>query len=161
MLSYAVAALGPSDARTFIALLNSPNYQLGVPVGFPDHVEYPYRYPALDAVLNKAAPASFASGATALGAAFTVLGGGPVAYSVLNRARAAGGCAPQLDLLLLLAADEDTSSDILRAEEQRTESACPHDPTPGWLVGQSVKGHRDFPVGGQLISLRADRLCPC
>ena len=24
-----------------------------------------------------------------------------------------------------------------------------------------VKGHRDFPVGGQLISLRADRLSPC
>ena len=23
------------------------------------------------------------------------------------------------------------------------------------------KGHRDFPVGGQLISLRVDRLCPC
>ena len=22
-------------------------------------------------------------------------------------------------------------------EEQRTEAACPHDPTPGWLVGQS------------------------
>jgi hypothetical protein len=24
----------------------------------------------------------------------------------------------------------------------------------------TVKGHRDFPVGGQLISLRVDRLCP-
>ena len=24
----------------------------------------------------------------------------------------------------------------------------------------AVKGHRDFPVGGQLISLRVDRLCP-
>jgi len=24
-----------------------------------------------------------------------------------------------------------------------------------------VKGHQDFPVGGQLISLRVDRLCPC
>ena len=23
-----------------------------------------------------------------------------------------------------------------------------------------VKGHRDFPAGGQLISLRVDRLCP-
>ena len=27
-------------------------------------------------------------------------------------------------------------------------------------VLRAVKGHRDFPVGGQLISLRADRLCP-
>src|SRR5216684_191148 len=28
-------------------------------------------------------------------------------------------------------------------------------------VRGTVKGHRDFPVGGQLISLRVDRLCPC
>ena len=28
-------------------------------------------------------------------------------------------------------------------------------------AGLRVKGHRDFPVGGQLISLRVDRLCPC
>jgi hypothetical protein len=28
-------------------------------------------------------------------------------------------------------------------------------------VAGTVKGHRDFPVGGQLISLRMDRLCPC
>jgi len=27
--------------------------------------------------------------------------------------------------------------------------------------GYDVKGHQDFPLGGQLISLRADRLCPC
>ena len=48
-----------------------------------------------------------------------------------------GGCAAQLDLLLLVAADENTSSGILSREEQRTEQACPHDPTPGWLVGQA------------------------
>ena len=28
-------------------------------------------------------------------------------------------------------------------------------------IGSSVNGHRDVPVGGQLISLLADRLSPC
>ena len=107
-------------------------------------------------MLDKAPPASFTSGATALGAALTVLAAqpqsdsatpstadmaignaAPAAYGVLDRARAAGGCAPQLDLLLLLTADESTSAGILGQEERRAEAACPHDPTPAWLVGQS------------------------
>ena len=149
VLRYADAALGPSDARALMAVLKSSSLAQGFPVGYPSgHLEYPYRYPALDAVLDRAPPASFASGATALGAALTVLAAQPslgiaianagkAAYSVLNRARAAGGCAPQLDLFLLLAADGNTSPDILRPEEQRTGAACPHDPTPGWLLGQS------------------------
>ena len=157
MLPFAVAALGQSDALAFMAILKSSSYLAGYPVGYiSGHAEYPYRYPALDAVLNKASPGSFASGATALGAVLTVLAARPqtgvpgqtddqaivnagaAAYGVLNRARAAGGCAPQLDLLLLLASDHLTTSDILGREEQRTESACPHDPTPGWLVGQTL-----------------------
>jgi Flp pilus assembly protein TadD/Zn-dependent protease len=118
-------------------------------------VEYPYGYGPLNAVLDRAPLASFASGGTALGAALTVLAAqplgasdprsvqnvirnaSPAAYGVLNRARAAGRCAPQLDLLLLLTADSSTSADVLSQEEQRTETACPHDPTPAWLVGQS------------------------
>jgi tetratricopeptide (TPR) repeat protein len=154
VLPYAVAALGPSDALALMAVLKTSPDLGGGPVGYSS--EYPYRYPAFDAVLKKAPPAArFASGATALGAALTVLAAQPqvgipgqaeylaignagaAAYSVLNRARAAGGCAPQLDLLLLLAADGLTTSDILSREEQRTESACPHDPTPAWLAGQS------------------------
>jgi len=35
-------------------------------------------------------------------------------------------------------------------------------PTGRWLpIGAAVNGQRDFPVGGQLISLLADRLSPC
>src|SRR5262249_25495321 len=119
--------------------------------GNPYGVYYPYRYPPLETVLDNAPPASFASGATALGAALTALAAqpqstatvtpinnaGPAAYGVLNGARAAGGCAPQLDLLLLLAADQSTGAARLGQEERRTEAACPHDPTPAWLVGQS------------------------
>jgi cellulose synthase operon protein C len=127
--------------------MNIPN------TGNPYGVGYPYQYRPLEAVLDNAPPASFASGATALGAALTALAAqpqstatlgatpidnaGPAAYGVLNRARATGGCAPQLDLLLLLAADQSTGSARLGQEEQRTEAACPHDPTPAWLVGQS------------------------
>ena len=152
VLPYAVAALGPSQAVALIKALKPADKLGGGPVGDDsDHLKYPYRYPDFDAVVKKAPPASFASAATALGAALTVLAAQPsnwapgtiesnagaAAYSVLNRARAAGGCAPQLDLLLLLTADPETSMDHIRREEQHTESACPHDPTPGWLFGQS------------------------
>ena len=145
---YARAALGKPGALALMALLNSKSHLSGSLPG------YPYRYRPLDTVLGQAPPARFASGATSLGAALTVLAAqphsdpprlaemaiinaAPAAYGVLNRARAAGGCAPQLDLLLLLIADNSTSAGVFSQEEQRTETACPHDPTPGWLVGQS------------------------
>jgi len=146
---YAEAALGPSYAPAFLAALRSSSLAASFPAGYlSGHLEYPYRYPALDTVLDKAPPASLAAAGTALGAVLTVLAAQPsaddsvtnagkAAFSVLNRVRADGGCAPQLDLFLLVAADENTSRDILRREEQRAESACPHDLTPGWLLGQS------------------------
>jgi len=155
---FAVAALGEHGTLALMALLNSKSYlALTIVSGnssAPTGAYYPYRYRPLDAILDNAPPANLASGATALGAALTVLAAqpqgsvtgtgatpignaGPAAYGVLNRARAAGGCAPQLDLLLLLTADEATSTSILAQEEQRAKMACPHDPTPAWLVGQS------------------------
>ncbi len=138
VLPYAVAALGRPGASALMTVLRS-SYLLARPVGYHagfGHADYPYQYPSLNAVLDKAPLASFASGATALGAALTVLaaqpysaglsGGesraitnaGPAAYGVLNRARAAGGCAPQLDLLLLLTAGLFTTPDIISHEEQ-------------------------------------------
>ena len=146
-----------------MALLNSKSYLANSLAGYSTGtVKYPYQYPPLNAVLDRAPTARFASGGTALGAALTVLAAqpqsnnsqtfagaisnaAPTAYGVLNRARAGGGCAPQLDLLLLLTADQvtllsagqSTSGGVLSQEEQRTETACPHNPTPGWLVGQS------------------------
>ena len=153
---YAVAALGKSNARALMALLNSKSSLVtSFVVTSSGGVSYPYRYPPLETVIDHAPSAGFVSGATALGAALTVLAAqpqsastpqlakmaiinaSPAAYGVLNRARAAGGCAPQLDLLLLLAANQDTGPGILSQEEQRTETACPHNPTPSWLVGQS------------------------
>jgi cellulose synthase operon protein C len=160
---YAVAALGQRQARALMALVQSRKYLANSLTGYgtanssnPYGAEYPYQYPPLNAVLSQAPPASFAAGATALGAALTVLAAqppsgsatptiadmaisnaGPAAYGVLNLARATGRCAPQLDLLLLLTADGSTNAHILGPEERRTEAACPGDPTPAWLVGQS------------------------
>lgn len=169
VLPYATAALGRSDGLALMAVLKSsadtggPNLG-GGPVVAAGQYEYPYRYPAFDAVLDKVPPANSASGATALGAALTLLAtqpltgnlsqaeftatenAGAAAYSVLNHARAIGGCAPQLDLLLLLAGDRLTSSGVLSQEERRTEAACPHDPTPGWILGQAqLRRFQTFP----------------
>jgi hypothetical protein len=56
------------------------------------------------------------------------------------------------------------------SEEPVSQASLMHmpDPVQGSRTARSprrlrltgVKGHRDFPVGGHLISLRADRLCP-
>jgi tetratricopeptide (TPR) repeat protein len=170
VLPYAVAALGPSSARALMAVLRSSSDLGGGPVGvYTNHLQYPYQYPAFDAVVRKASSGSFGSGALALGAALTVLAAQPpvtgpgqsglalqnasaAAYSVLNRDRAAGGCAAQVDLLLLVASDEITSTGVLSREEQLTEQACPHDPTPGWLVGQAQLRSLDLWVIESLVS---------
>jgi len=159
VLPYAVAALGKPDAEALMTLLNSKSYLAD---SDPSYSRYPYQYPPLNEILDRALPASFAVGGTALGAALTVLAAqpqsaslsgnadaisnaGPAAYGVLNRARATGGCAAQLNLLLLLTADQVTlvsagptaGGGVLGQEEQRAEASCPHDPTPGWLVGEA------------------------
>src|SRR5690242_1979649 len=70
---YAVAALGEQDALALMGLLNSKSLLAGTitagNTGNPYGVGYPYQYRPLEAVLDNAPPASFASGATALGAA--------------------------------------------------------------------------------------------
>ena len=173
---YALAALGRPGALALMALLNS-KHSLAKSVVRTDYgeVKYPYRYRPLEAVLDKAPPASFSSGATALGAALTVLAAqpqprntprlakmaiinaSPAAYGVLNRARATGECAPQLDLLLLLTSALIYSQGFISQEEQRTETACPHDPTPGWLVGQSQLGTSDSAASTATFSRLAAR----
>ena len=151
-----------------MALLVSKSYLANSIVGYgsdntsnPYGVDYPYQYPPVDAVLDKAPPASLANdttGATALGAALTVLAAQPQTGSLISRfrrryghrQRGTGGLrrarpAPgpsavarrRVDLLLLLTSDASTGAAILGQEERRTEAACPHNPTPAWLVGQS------------------------
>jgi hypothetical protein len=111
---YAVAAVGLRRARALMALLQSKTALANSLTGYdttgnssnPYGAGYPYQYPPLNAVLSRAPAASFAAGATALGAALTVLAAqppsgsvtptiadmaisnaGPAAYGVLNLAR--------------------------------------------------------------------------
>jgi cellulose synthase operon protein C len=161
---YAVAALGALAAdRLMNAIGGSEDLSTEASDG-AGNTPYPYRYPTLDPILDSAPAEDFRFGATALGAALVLLAGqppfpngttgtaagmpilnaAPAAFAVLERARASGACAPQLDLLLLLVADEVTSdsrSDVLSTERQRAESACPGDPTAGWLIGQGQLRH--------------------
>jgi tetratricopeptide (TPR) repeat protein len=58
------------------------------------------------------------------------------AYAVLDRARGQGGCAPQLNLLVLVAADGFATARDVEREAARARQACPGDPTPRWLLGQ-------------------------
>lgn len=171
VLPYVEAAFG-SEAPAFMAVLRSSEDLPSSPVGYGSgHTEYPYRYPRLESVLDAASPAQFAAGATSLGAALTVLAAqpfdafsgkdlfvnlnaGPAAYGVLDRARESGSCEPELDLLLLLASDDLTTAEILGQEEKRTEVACPHDPTAGWLVGESQL--RNVPLSLAATGLSAD-----
>ena len=65
-----------------------------------------------------------------------------------------GGCRREL-LDRTLVWNRAHLRQIMRQYETHHNQHRPHRSLHG------VKGHRDFPVGGQVISLRADRLCPC
>ena len=55
---------------------------------------------------------------------------------MLDRARAGGRCDAQLNLLLLVAADDQPRDDVVAQEGARAIATCPRDVTPGWVVGQ-------------------------
>jgi len=60
----------------------------------------------------------------------------PAAYALLEAARSDGDCEAQLNLLLLVAADDQPRDDVVAEEAQRAADSCPNDPTPGWVLGQ-------------------------
>ena len=147
---YAVAALGVLGAQELMAVLSSPD-DLALYHGStsPADFSYPYHYPALEPILDAAAEADLRRGATQLAAALIMLAGqpglnspaaykaAPAAFGVLDRTRSSGGCDGQLDLLLLVAGDDFTTTRILADEQRRTVSACANEPTPDWIVGQA------------------------
>jgi tetratricopeptide (TPR) repeat protein len=144
VLPYAAAALGTRSADQFLSVLRSPD-DLAIVLEDTDTTEvYPYEHPALDPLLDASPLARRPTEATALGAALTLLAAqprgayhtAPAAFTVLVRAARTGECAPQLNLLLLLAADINTSADVLAREQGRAKAACPGDVTPDWLVAQ-------------------------
>ncbi|MGY1692503.1 hypothetical protein [Geodermatophilus sp. SYSU D01105] len=161
---YAVEALGQARADALVAALGSGELlasQLAEDSG--GYPEYPYRYLALETLLAGTPDRELAPAWTSLGAALTVLAAqapldyervhpadnaGPAAFAVLERARVHGGCAAQLDLLLLLTGEASIlanaasgDSSVLATEQRRAEEVCPGDVTPGWLVGQAQLRH--------------------
>jgi tetratricopeptide (TPR) repeat protein len=133
---------------------------------------YPYVYPALEPLLDRAglqdpAPARVAA-ANDLGALLVLAAprGGDdsdfpeaaaVAYALFDRARAGGACLPQLNLAFLLAADPNALE--VEPELRRAATRCRDDPTPLWLVAalrsadaasQEPTGRRPQPVFGEL-----------
>jgi cellulose synthase operon protein C len=110
---------------------------------------YPFRYPRIDPLLDRTLGTSL-SGARAddandladllmLASArfpYVFPNAGPVAFSLLNRARAGGSCAAQLDLAFLVATDSSGRDDVTATEFGRAEKTCPGDPAPLYLLGQ-------------------------
>jgi cellulose synthase operon protein C len=143
-------ALGQGSGRTLLTLL-APRAEplretaVGGRLGF---APYPYRYPAMTRLLDQAPGHARTPEARELGAALLVLASRPgeydnafpnaaaAAFAVLDRARADGGCGAQLNLLLLVAADDQPRDAVVGEEARRAESVCPEDPTPDWLLGQ-------------------------
>ena len=153
---YAVAAFGAAGARELMAVLSSSDY-ISPDGGFPR--PYPYRFAPLEPILDSAPPADLRNGATQLAAALITLAGQPgsgnepaawkaaqLAYAVLDRTRKSSGCDGQLDLLLLVAGDPMTTTEILADEQGRTVAACSDEPTPGWIVGQAQLRNLGIPV---------------
>jgi tetratricopeptide (TPR) repeat protein len=143
-------ALGQGGGHTLLTLL-APRAEplretaVGGRLGF---APYPYRYPAMTRLLDQAPGHARTPEARELGAALVVLASRPgeygnafpnaaaAAFAVLDRARADGDCDAQLNLLLLVAADDQPRDAVVREEARRAESVCPEDPTPDWLLGQ-------------------------
>lgn len=144
-------ALGPGGAEHLRLLLggdrNLPSED-GTRLGEP---AYPNHYPEVDRLLDAAPEHARTKAAGGLGADLVVLasqvssgknGGAAhpsaaaVAYALLLRSRQVVGCDAEVDLLLLLAADNQPHDDVVRAQGRTADAACPDDPTPGWVLAQ-------------------------
>lgn len=113
---------------------------------------YPGTYPEVERLLDDAPQRGATTAAAQLGAQLVVLAGlqggsldflanphpnaGLLAHALLSRARAVAGCDAEVNLLLLLTADNQPHDDVVRAQGRRAIGACPADPTPGWLLAE-------------------------
>ncbi len=149
-------ALGASGAQV-LDLLLSNRYTASLRETARGHrlgfAPAPYRYPVMEALLREAPGHGNTPAAVELGAALIVLAGrvddsyyltdanhysnaAPAAYAVLRAAEATGGCDVKLDLLLLVAADDQPRDVVVRQAAADASAACGDDPTPGWVLAQ-------------------------
>jgi tetratricopeptide (TPR) repeat protein len=149
-----VDVFGRDVGQQLNALLRStkPLDDIGEPI------EYPHRYAGLEPILTLiptdrlTTPRVVAVGATliALHAQADVSevdslpNAGRIAYALLDRARAQGDCAAQLDVFLLVLADLNSVEADVRSEAASSMRACPGDPTPEWLLGQYFSQQDEF-----------------
>jgi tetratricopeptide (TPR) repeat protein len=114
---------------------------------------YPYRYRVLDELLDRALPPALDAGQRAMASDLAGLlilaaanrplqfpNAAPAAFALLDRARASGGCLPQLNLAFLIATDGEADPSHVTAELRKAAGACRSDPTPLWLLGQYQLG---------------------
>ncbi|HXZ72611.1 MAG TPA: hypothetical protein VEH31_17315 [Streptosporangiaceae bacterium] len=164
LAALAEQVLGKTRGRALVTLLNSASFKAAGSAEWHGlNPVYPYRYRVLERILA-GVPASRwgTTNATALGAALIELasragkqGQGDAryldaaasAFAVLDRARAGGGCAPQLDLLFLDASEVVPDDAIVRSEAARAVTDCPGDPTPRWVLGQYLSQTEHWPGG--------------
>jgi len=143
-----LAALVGQTGATVSRIVSDERVQL-IPYASKKPFTYPFRYPRLDPMLDRvlgrslgverSARANDVAGLLLLASARfprQFPNAGPVAYSLLDRARSAGSCASQLNLAFLLSTDAGGRDDDTRREFRRAERACPRDPTPLYLLGQ-------------------------
>ena len=111
---------------------------------------YPLRFAGIDRVLDRTigpAPltAERSAAATDLAGLLMLAGSaypgdyfkaGTIAYALVDRARAGGGCDAQLDFAVLTTGLEGDAYPRAVAEYQQADRLCPGDPTPRWLLGQ-------------------------
>jgi cellulose synthase operon protein C len=156
LLPNAVKALGVAGALALEKRLMSSSSlsDAGIDPGIGHSGGYPGHYAWIENLLNAAPARARSDAAAALGAQLVALAGepghrgrfsiapvaypdaAPIAYALLSRARPVAGCAASLNLLLLLTADIQPHDDLVAERAKDALTACPGDPTPGWLLGQ-------------------------
>jgi tetratricopeptide (TPR) repeat protein len=155
LLVAARAVLGPREGPVLVRLaLQHGSLRAPGPGGTPPTAETPLRFPAVERILRRRLaghPNARAAAVNDLGAllidAATMPEGdnsyggafpqaGEVAFAVLDRARAAGDCDPQLNLAFMLTAAGAPREGEGELELRRAARDCPDDPTPLWLLGE-------------------------
>lgn len=165
-------ALGRAGAQALVALLGSGISKVIDSAKWnKENIIYPYQYPVLDRILAGAPASGWGTKATALGAGLIELASrsegqgnsgarypdaAGTAFAVLDRARSGDECAPQLDLLFLVASEDPPDDKIVRTEAARAVTDCPSDPTPGWVLGQYLSQRENPPLPGSAQSGQAE-----
>lgn len=164
-------ALGPSGGQHLDLLLGADRDLPSQAGGDLSGKAYPGRYAEVDLLLDAAPDAGSTRAAGELGAGLVVLASkrepdgsaahpsaAAVAYALLLRSRYVVGCDAEVDLLLLLASDNQPHDAVVSDQGGAAEAACPGDPTPGWILAQYLAGRArlatlpDLPEGEKDIA---------